>query len=562
MSRLLAERAEKRRARETWLDGPEGSLSDASTSGTTGGLRIAVGYPNRYALGMSNVGFQAVHRFFHLLPDTASERFFLPDRAEMEEYRRTGLPLRTLESGSPVRNFDVVAFSITFEPDIVHLVEMLQLAGIPALAEDRSARDPLVIAGGPVTFLNPEPLAPFVDAFGVGEAEALLPALTGSLGAATREERLNALAGESGFYVPATHEVDYAPEGQVIGRRVRGAPRVVRARMGKDARFPPPATYILTRDTEMSDKFLVEVSRGCPTLCRFCWAGYNYLPKRSFEVERLLELARAARPHTDRIGLVSTAVGAHREIVPLVGDLRDQGFRVSVSSIRFEDVRDEFARPLAESGERTVAIAPEVGTDRLRKAIHKRVTNDEIFDKTQTLLDAGVENLKLYLMVGLPGETDADVDAIVPLVRRIRDLVKARRRGGRTIASVNPFIPKPGTPYQWRPMAPLPVLNARIRTLQRGLGALSGVEAHCKSPRMERLQALLALGDRRLAPVILALAAGRGLNRSLKEAGLSLDAYLYRQRALDEELPWSFLDTGMKDSLLKDQLAKADRLVA
>ena len=505
MSRLLRERAERRRARETWLEGPDTGFPVPSANGA-GGLRIAVGYPNRYALGMSNVGFQAVHRFFHLLPDTVSERFFLPDRAEMDEYRRTGLALRTLESGSPVRGFDVVAFSITFEPDLVHLVEMLQLAGIPPLAADRTARDPLVIAGGPVTFLNPEPLAPFVDAFGVGEAEALLPALTDVLQVETRDARLRGLAEESGFYVPATHEVEYAPDGQVLHRRIHGGHPVVRARMGKDA--------------------------------------------------------RTARPHTDRIGLVSTAVGAHREIVPLVSDLRDQGFRVSVSSIRFEDVRDEFARPLAESGGRTVAIAPEVGTDRLRKAIHKRVTNDEILDKTGTLLEAGVENLKLYLMVGLPGETDTDVEAIVPLVRRIRDLVRAKRRGGRTIASVNPFIPKPGTPFQWRPMAPLPVLNSRIRYLQRELGALSGVEAHCKSPRMERLQALLALGDRRLAPVILALAQGRGLNRSLKDAGLSLDAYLYRQRDLDEELPWGFMDTGMKDSLLKDQLAKADRLVA
>lgn len=556
MSRLLEERAERRRARETAL----GETPPGPAGG--GGLRIAVGYPNRYALGMSNVGFQAVHRFWSLLPDTASERFFLPDRAELDEYRRTGLPLRTLERGSPLRRFDVVAFSITFEPDIVRLVQMLQLAGIEPLRRDRKPADPLVIAGGPVTFLNPEPLAPFVDAIGVGEAEALLPVLTERLKAGSREKRLAGLAEEPGFYVPGAHRVEYTPEGRIRRRTVAGAPRVVRARMGKDSRFPPPATFILTRDTEMSGKFLVEVSRGCPTLCRFCWAGYNYLPKRSFEVERLLSLARAARPHTDRIGLVSTAVGAHREIVPLVSELRDDGYRVSVSSIRFEDVRDEFARPLADSGERTVAIAPEVGTDRLRKAIHKRVTNDEILDKVGILLRAGVENLKLYLMVGLPGETEGDVEGIAPLVRRIRDRVRAARKGGRTIASVNPFIPKPGTPFQWRPMAPLPVLTARMRFLQRELGALSGVEAHLKSPRMERLQALLATGDRRLAPVILDLAAGRGLHRSLRNAGLSLDFYLYRRRGLDEELPWSFLDTGMKDSLLKDQLAKADRLVA
>ena len=555
MSRLLERRAARRLAGETRLG------ADRRGAGR-GGLRIAVGYPTRYALGMSNVGFQAVHRFFRLLPDTVSERFFLPDRAELEEYRRTGLPLRTLESGSPVRGFDVAAFSITFEPDAVHLVRMLQLAGIEPLARDRTARDPLVIAGGPVTFLNPEPLAPFVDAFGVGEAEALLPSLVEALRAGPRAERLGRLAAEPGFYVPETHEIEHGADGRIARRTVRGAPRVVRAKMGKDARFPPPATWILTRDTEMSGKFLVEVSRGCPTLCRFCWAGYNYLPKRSFEVERLLEAARAARPHTDGIGLVSTAVGAHREIVPLVTDLRDLGFRVSVSSVRFEDVRDEFVRPLAESGERTVAIAPEVGTDRLRKAIHKRVTNDEILDKTGILLDAGVRNLKLYLMIGLPGETAADVEGIVPLVRQIRDRVRARDPAGRTIASVNPFIPKPGTPFQWRPMASLPVLNARMRYLQRELGALSGVEANLKSPRLERLQAILAVGDRRLAPVLLALAEGRGLAPSLRDAGLQADFFLHRQRGLDEQLPWSFLDNGMKESLLRDQLAKADRLVA
>ena len=593
-NRRLRERAERRLEREIRLEAdaapePSDPAAGAGANGLNGsspvagpaagpapsgpgapggslprgrGLAVAVGYPNRYALGMSNVGFQAVHRFFDLLPGAESERFFYPDRRELEEYRRTGLPLGTLESGRPVRGFDAVAFSITFEPDAVRLVEMLSLAGIPPLAADRGPGDPLVLAGGPVTFLNPEPLAPFVDAFGVGEAEALLPVLTERLAAGSREARLAGLAEEPGFYVPARHRIEYDAEGRLARRRVEGGHPVVRARMGKDRRFPPPATFLLTEDTEMSGKFLVEVSRGCPTLCRFCWAGYSYLPKRSFEVERLLGLARAARVHTDRIGLVSTAVGAHREIVPLVTALRDLGYRVSVSSVRFEDVRDEFVRPLAESGERTVAVAPEVGTDRLRRAIHKRVTNEAILERVEILLEAGVENLKLYLMVGLPGETDADAAAITPLVRAVRDRVRARRRGGRTICSVNPFIPKPGTPFQWRPMAPLPVLAARMRRLQRELGALDGVEAHCKSPRMERLQALLSVGDRRLAPVLLDLAAGRGLNESLRRAGLAADFYLRRERGLDEELPWSFLDTGMKDELLRDQLAKADRLVA
>ncbi len=556
MSRLLAERAARRLGGETVLD--DGLSRDASRAG----LRVAVGYPNRYALGMSNVGFQAVHRFWSCLEDTASERFFLPDPVEQEEYRRTGLPLRTLESGRPVRSFDAVAFSITFEPDAVNLVRMLRLAGIPPLARDRTGRDPLVVAGGPITFLNPEPLADFVDVFAIGEAEALLPALTDRLAGGSREEQLRSLAGEPGFYVPSTHEIAYDGEGRILRRTTKDAPRIVRAKMGKDARFPPPATFILTRDTEMSDKFLVEVSRGCPTLCRFCWAGYNYLPKRSFELGRLLAVARSARAHTDRIGLVSTAVGAHPEIGALVAALRDMGFRTSVSSVRFEDVRDEFVRPLAESGERTLAIAPEVGTDRLRIAIHKRVRNAEILEKVGILLDSGAVNLKLYLMVGLPGETEEDVAGIVPLVRGIRDLVAGNRRGGRTIASVNPFIPKPGTPFQWQPMASLTALESRMRFLQRELAAIPGVEAHCKSPRMERLQALLSVGDRRLAPVLLALAEGRGLGEALRVAGLDLDFYLYRKRARAEILPWSFLDNGMKASLLEDQADRAARLVA
>ncbi len=556
MSKLLSRRAERRLAGETRID-------DDGPAGSSGGaLRVAVGYPNRYALGMSNVGFQAAHRFWSCLPDTTAERFFLPDPVEMGEYRRTGLPLRTLESGSPLRGFHAVAFSITFEPDAVHLVRMLQLAGIPPLARDRSDRDPLVVAGGPITFLNPEPLADFVDVFAIGEAEALLPVLTEHLRRGGRREQQAGLAAEPGFYVPATHQVEYDDVGRVKRRIARGAPRIVRAKMGKDARFPPPATFILTRDTEMSGKFLVEVSRGCPTLCRFCWAGYNYLPKRSFEVERLLALARSARKHTDRIGLVSTAVGAHREIGPLVAALRDMGFRISVSSVRFEDVRDEFVRPLAESGERTLAIAPEVGTDKLRIAIHKRVRNAEILDKVDILLDSGAMNLKLYLMIGLPGETDEDVAAIAPLVRSIRDRVAARRRGGRAIASVNPFIPKPGTPFQWNPMAPLPVLNARMRRLQKELGGIPGVEAHCKSPRLERLQALLSVGDRRLAPALLALAQGRRLREAMAEAGLHPDFYLRRERGRDEILPWSFLDNGMKERLLQDQADRAIRLVA
>ena len=542
MSRLIADRLRER------LAGEIGTI----TKPHGGKLRIALAYPNRYHIGMSNVGFQAVYKFWNELPDVVCERVFLPDDDELEEHARTGAPLLSLETQQPVRDFDVLAFSITFEPDEVNLVRILDLAGIPPLAAERSDDDPLVLAGGPITFLNPEPMAPFLDVIAIGEAEALLPPLTEALrGSTATRDVLTRLEQEEGIYVPARHRPS----------------TLVRAKMGKRADFPPPATYVLTRATEMSNKFLVEVSRGCPTLCRFCWAGYNYLPKRSFQVEKILEVAREARQYTDQIGLVSTAVGAHKEIVPLCEALKDMGYRVSVSSLRFEDLRAELLDPLSGSGEKTLAVAPEVGTDRLRFAIHKRIPNTEILEKTDLIFSRGIENLKLYLMVGLPTETQEDIEGIVDLVSRIREQLIAhgriRGRIGRLIPSVNPFIPKPGTPFQWHAMERPNVLAKKMKYLKRAFARMPNVHANFKSPRQEKLQALLSLGDQRIAPVLLLLARGeRNLGRALKEAGIDIDAYIHRERSLDEPLPWGHIDNGMKPELLESQYEKAQASVA
>jgi len=528
-----------------------------------GRLRVALGYPNTYHIGMSNVGFQAVYRFWNEESDVVCERFFLPDRPDRNDRGdRDGLV--TLESGTPVGDFDVVAFSITFEPDELNLVAMLDRARIPLLASERNERHPVVLAGGPITFLNPEPLAPFLDVVAVGEAEALLPVLTDALRRSTsREDLYNQLEQSDGFYIPSRLHIEYKPDGTIASKwTASNGAKVVRAKMGKRADLPPPATYVLTSGTEMSKKFLVEVSRGCPTLCRFCWAGYNYLPKRSFEVEKILESARVARAYTSDIGLVSTAVGAHREIVPLVQALKDMGYRVSVSSLRFEDLRPELVDPLIESGEKTLAVAPEAGTDRLRFAIHKRIPNEEVLEKVDMLFERGVENLKLYLMVGLPGEREEDVEGIVDLVERIRDIMleHGRRRGrlGRVIPSINPFIPKPGTPFQWCAMASQKELNRKMRYLQKALGRMPNVEARCKSPRQEKLQALLSVGDRRLAPAMVMMGRGEAnLSEAMARNGLDLDRYIHRQRSFDEILPWDHIDNGMKLELLESQYEKA-----
>ena len=512
-----------------------------------GKLRIALAYPNRYHVGMSNVGFQAVYKFWNEIPDVVCERVFLPDADELEEYSRSRTPLLSLETQSPVRDFDVLAFSITFEPDELNIVRILDLAGMPALASDRDARDPLVLAGGPITFLNPEPMAPLLDLFAIGEAEALLPTLTDVLRSASeRAAMLERLGEEEGFYVPS----------------LRRDSTLVRAKMGKRADFSPPATYVLTPSTEMSNKFLVEVSRGCPTLCRFCWAGYNYLPKRSFEVQRILDVARDARQHTDQIGLVSTAVGAHKEIVPLMEALQEMGYRISVSSLRFEDLRAELLDPISKSGEKTLAVAPEVGTDRLRFAIHKRVTNEQILEKTELIFGRGIENLKLYLMVGLPTEGDEDIDGIIDLVGRIREQLLAhgskRGRVGRLIPSVNPFIPKPGTPFQWHAMEKPSSLARKMQKLKKAFARMPNVDANFKSARLETLQALLSVGDQRVAPVLIRIARGEAdLKPAMKEAGLDLDAYIYAERSPGDNLPWGYIDNGMKPELLENQYDKA-----
>ena len=554
MNRRLIESAQR------LLEGEQGTIFKSHA----GKIRVALAYPNHYRIGMSNVGFQAVYHYWNEFPDVVCERVFLPDGRDGEELGRNSTPLLTLESQTPVRNFDVFAFSVTFEPDELNVIRMLDLAGIPALASERGEDDPLVVAGGPITFLNPEPLAPFIDVIAVGEAEVLLAPLAELLAAQmSRADLLRRLGDESGFYIPSHYDIRYRPDG-VIGKRTNhdgSEDRVVRAKMGKRADWPPPATYVLTEATEMSKKFLVEISRGCPTLCRFCWAGYNYLPKRSFEVERILEVASQARAHTSEIGLVSTAVGAHREIVPLVGGLKEMGFRVSVSSLRFEDLRPELVDPLIASGERTLAVAPEVGSDRLRYAIHKRIPNSEILDKTDMLFARGVENLKLYLMIGLPGERNEDLEAIVQLVKAVRErmLVHARPRGrvGKIIPSVNPFIPKPQTPFQWSPMAPLKDLNSKMRFLRKALGAIPNVEANYKSPRQESLQALLSLGDRRLAPAMQDMARGQTLRKALDRHGLDLDFYIYRARSINEILPWDLVDNGMKKELLVTQFKQS-----
>jgi len=472
-------------------------------------FRIALAFPNTYWVGMSNLGFQCVYQLFNAHDDVVCERLFLPPKQQLKAQLASRVPLVTLETQSLARDFDAIAFSVSFEWDYTNLLTMLRLAGVPLRAESRTARDPLVIVGGAVTFVNPEPLALFADVIAAGEGEELVPALLESLReGGDRKGLLKSLAPKRGFYIPSFYRVDYDATGSLEGfvpLEGTGAPAVVRkASVPSTAALEPPCTSIFTPDTEFGSRFLIEVVRGCANLCRFCWAGYNYLPVRAFPADRILERARQARAHSKHAGLVSIALCDHPEIDRVLAGLADMGYSISPASLRLDDLTEPIVRRLQQSGEKTLTIAPETGSDRLRRVINKTVTNDEILDRAELIFGSGIENLKLYFMIGLPTETDEDLVAIRDLTLQLRDIMlkHARERGqiGRIIASVNPLVPKPSTAYQWLPMEDPDVIEAMVRRLRDLTSDLDNVFFNIKSERHSFYQALLSLGDRRVAP--------------------------------------------------------------
>ena len=372
-------------------------LEDVPRSGS---FRVALAWPNLYFVGMSNLGFQAVYRLLNRMSDVVCERAFLPDDEDKAELERTGSPLVSFETGTPLRDFDAIAFSVSFENDYLHVLQVLRLAGIPLRAKDRGPRDPLVILGGAAMMLNPEPLAPFADLVAVGEGEPMVPRMMEALlGAADPRKGLEALLPKDGFYVPSRYEVRYHDDGTVAA--YDGPGRVVRQR-GWPGAMGFPESVILTPHTEMSMKFMVEISRGCPCMCRFCWAGYNYLPVRGFTRAELVARAREVRRVTGKIGLVSTAVCDHPEIDGIVDDLAAMDYEVSVASLRLDDLTPQFVFKLADTGVQGLTLAPECGSDRMRRIINKQFTNAEILDKATWIFENGIQNLKLYYMVGLP----------------------------------------------------------------------------------------------------------------------------------------------------------------
>jgi radical SAM superfamily enzyme YgiQ (UPF0313 family) len=502
------------------------------------GGRIHVGlvYPNSYYLGMSNLGFQTVYGILNSYEHIVCERvFWEPGKRAPEQ------PL-SLESQRPLPDFDVLAFSISYELDYFNVVQILKAGGIPIIAADRNESHPLIIAGGPCVTANPQPLSLFFDCFAIGEGEAILPRFIDILLLGfedNRSELLERLASIPGIYAPLLYDGD-----------------PVKRQWLADLESAATASVILTPDTEFSDIYLIEIARGCGRGCRFCLAGYWFRPFRYRSMDRLLNQAGEGLRLTKKIGLLAAAVSDHPELDELVLHLRKMGGELSVSSLRIRPLSTTVLRCLAESGTQTVSLAPEAGSERLRRIINKGASEDDIVRAVDAAAAQGLRQIKLYFMIGLPTETDDDIEEIIRLSLKLKGRVE--RSGCRIALTVAPFVPKAGTPFQWRAMAPEATLNLHIKRIKNAL-ARSGIEVRSESIGWILVQGVLSRGDARLGSALTAM-SGNSLaawRSALQKHNLRSDYYLHREIQPDEPLPWSVVDSGVDTNYIKSELEKA-----
>lgn len=524
------------------LNIPETVEQGAIRKYAQGLIKAALVYPNTYSAGMSSLGFQTVYRLLNGMEEVACERVFLPDQE-----KRPGPP-RSMESALTLDQFDIVFFSISFENDFLHLVQLLGEAGIPLRSPDRNHLHPLVVAGGVACFLNPEPIAPFIDIFLLGEAECLLePFISAYQKSADRGALIASIeTALPGAYVPA--------------RRTGKSPDSIQVQYLRHLQGVSTFTAILTSETAFKDAFLIEILKGCPHGCRFCSAGFIYRPPRIYPLDTILACMGKAVGKTGKIGLVSSAIADHPDIEAICAYGRNLNFSLSFSSLRADRLSQSFVQVLSESRVKTATIAPEAGSDRMRAIINKKISEHDILSAAQKLVEAGILNLKLYFMIGLPFEEEADIHAIVELTKKIKteflNASKKNRRMGSITLSINPFIPKPFTPFQWAPMQREDKLKEHVSIIKEGLKKTPNVTIHVESLRKAAIHALLSLGGRKTAD-ILECALEIGWSAVLKKENQYVNTVIYREKALNEPLPWDFLNNRVKKEFLAKEFTRA-----
>ena len=522
------------------------------------GQKVAIVYPNTYFVGMSNLGLHIIYEEINLRNDSVCERIFLPEKKELEAYDKTKTPLMSVETQRPMHQFDVVAFDVTFEMDYFHIPLMLRHGRVPIMGKDRTEFDPIVIAGGPCATFNPEPFADFIDAFIIGEGEGIVSRVLdiirdGKMEGLDRHAVLRQLANISGVYVPSLYVPIYSDDGEFKGYHIaEGAPKTIKRHF--EMLTSGGETVVATNYTEFGAMYIIEVARGCGRHCRFCMAGYCFRVPRVRPLEILKEGVDRAEKLGKKVGLMGAAISDYPEVDELVTYIRSKDMRYSCASLRADSLTQAVVDGLADSGQKTITIAPETGSERLRRVINKGISEEHLQNAATLSAKSGIQHMRLYIMIGLPTETDEDIEAIVGLAERTQAHMAEVGRKGRLTLSINPFIPKPFTPFQWMAMDHQKTVEKKLQYIKKALQKNRRIEVLVESPKEAYIQGVLARGDRRLGAVLAACAADRGsksFKAEMKAAGLDMDEMNYRERSFDEFLPWSHLDMGMDDGYLE-----------
>ena len=531
-----------------------------------GKISVALVYPNTYAVGMSNLGFQTIYRHLNAMPDVVCERVFMPEPADLDEMRRAETQPFSLESLRPLTDFHLIGFSVTYEGDYINVLRLLAMAGIPVRAAARRPHDPLVLMGGVCAFSNPEPIAPFMDFVAVGEGEELVVEMIAAYRAGYRDRAglLASLAVIDGVYVPERYDIAYADDGAIVDVAARdGAPAIVAKRRLRNVNAFETVAAVKTSQAEYGHMALLEVGKGCGRGCRFCLEGQVYRPVRHRSVDALREtVERMAAAGERRIGLVGACVSDYPWLADLLKVVEDNGMELSISSLRADSLSEGLVAALARGGHRTLTMAPEAGTERLRRVIRKSISDDQLMTACDLVRAHGIPHLKTYFMIGQPTETIEDVEAIPDLagrmLERLRVLDSTGRPFGRLTLSVSSFVPKPWTPFQWAPFDGAESLQAKLEIIKRGVRRFSNVRVLHENPREAALQALLARGDRRVGDFLELAAAHEGdWRRALREWDGDAEFYTTRRRAVDERLPWDHFDVGVKKAGLLREWERA-----
>ena len=542
-------------------------------------IRIALAYPDVYEIGMSNMALPILYDIFNRQPDVLAERVFAPWVDMASAMREAGVPLFSLESKRPIRDFDVLGFSLGYELTYTNVLNMLDLAGIPILARERAGADTLVIAGGSCA-LNPEPMSDFIDAFVLGDGEEVVVELLQALrnrrkGEGSRNDLLKAMAGIPGVYVPSLYQVAYGEDGlfkSITPTTVEAKERIKRRIVST---LPPPVTKPVVPYIEVvHDRGAVEIQRGCSNGCRFCQAGIIYRPLRERPHAEVIQAVGEVMSNCgyDEISLVSLSSSDYPGIDKLVASLVQHypDIGISLPSLYVGSFSVELMEALPARKKSGLTFAPEAGSQRLRRSINKRVTEEDLLKTASLAFEKGWTGLKLYFMLGLPGETDEDAREIGNLVNRVyAEGAKSGHRTPQLRVNLSTFIPKPHTPFQWVARETEEKLSARHEIMRQAVRK-KAIKLSWPDPKVSRLEAAMSRGDRRIGQVIyrawqlgcLFDSWGEHFNyakwqQAFEESGIDPDFYAQRERPLDEPLPWGHIDVGVSTSFLKEEYRHA-----